>query len=86
VWAQPQVLVTVFDEETVGASAALATRHTTPVGLVVIAIAALAAGFVLAYNTLTPFYDAVNAAFVLHQELWSWLSGTLALHQLQHRA
>jgi phage-related protein len=57
----------------------------TPVGLVVIAIAALAAGFVLADNKLEPFHDAVNTAFVLHQELWSWLSGTLALHQLQHR-
>jgi hypothetical protein len=37
----------------------------TPVGFVVIAIAALAAGFVLAYNTLKPFHDAVNPAFVL---------------------
>src|SRR4051794_27370521 len=31
-----------------------------PVGFVVIAIAALAAGFVLAYNTLKLFHDAVN--------------------------
>jgi hypothetical protein len=37
----------------------------TPVGLVVIAIAALAVGFVLAYNKLKAFYDAVNTAFVL---------------------
>jgi hypothetical protein len=35
------------------------------VGPVVIAIATLAAGFVLAYNTLKPFHDAVNTAFVL---------------------
>jgi hypothetical protein len=45
----------------------------TPVSLVVLAIAALAAGFVLAYNKLKPFHDAVNTAFVLLQELWSWL-------------
>ena len=57
-----------------------------PVGLVVIGISALAAGFVLAYNKLKPFHDAVNTAFVLLQGLWSWLSGTLALHQLQHSA
>jgi hypothetical protein len=57
-----------------------------PVGLVIVAIAALTAGFVLVYNTLTLFYDAVNSAFVVHQELWSWLSGTLALQQIQHRA
>jgi hypothetical protein len=56
------------------------------VGLVIVAIAALTAGFVLVYNTPTLFYDAVNTAFVLLQELWSWLSGTLALRQLQHRA
>jgi hypothetical protein len=37
----------------------------TPVGLAVIAIAPLAAGFVLAYNKLTLFHDAVNTAFVL---------------------
>jgi hypothetical protein len=37
----------------------------TPVGVVVIAIAALAVGFVLAYNKLKAFYDAVNTAFVL---------------------
>jgi hypothetical protein len=43
----------------------------TPVGVVVIALATLAAGFVLAYNTLTPFYDPVNTALVLLQELWS---------------
>jgi hypothetical protein len=36
-----------------------------PVGFLVIAIAALAAGFVLAYNKLKPFYDAVNTAFAL---------------------
>jgi hypothetical protein len=36
-----------------------------PVGFLVIAIAALAAGFVLAYNTLKPFHDALNTAFVL---------------------
>ena len=36
-----------------------------PVGLVIVAIAALTAGFVLAYNKLKPFYDAVNTAFVL---------------------
>jgi hypothetical protein len=34
----------------------------TPVGLVDLAIAVLAAGFVLAYNTLKPFHDAVNTA------------------------
>jgi hypothetical protein len=48
------------------------------VGLVVIAIAPLGAGLVLAYNTLKPFHDAVNTALVLLQELWKWLSGTLA--------
>jgi hypothetical protein len=41
---------------------------------------------VLAYNTLKPFYDAVNTAFVLLKELWIQLSATLALHQLLHRA
>jgi hypothetical protein len=56
------------------------------VGLVVIALAALAAGFVLAYNKLKPFHDAVNTAFVLLKELWSWLWAALALCQLQHRA
>ena len=35
------------------------------VGLVVSLIAVLAAGFVLAYNTLKPFHDAVNPALVL---------------------
>jgi hypothetical protein len=35
------------------------------VGLVVITIAVLAAGFVLAYNKLRPFHDAVNSALVL---------------------
>ena len=48
------------------------------VGFVVIAIAALAAGFVLADNTLKPFHDAVNTASVLLKKLWNWLSGTLA--------
>jgi hypothetical protein len=36
-----------------------------PVGLVIVAIAVLAVGLVLAYNKLKPFYDAVNTAFVL---------------------
>jgi hypothetical protein len=36
-----------------------------PFGFLVIAIAALAAGFVQAYNRLKPFHDAVNTAFVL---------------------
>jgi galactitol-specific phosphotransferase system IIC component len=36
-----------------------------PVGLVIVAIAVLAAGFVLAGNKLKPFHDAVNMAFVL---------------------
>jgi hypothetical protein len=35
------------------------------VGIVVITIAALAAGLVLAYNKLKLFHDAVNTAFVM---------------------
>lgn len=44
-----------------------------PIGLIVIAIAALVAGFVLAYQNITPFREAVDAAFVVIQEVAQWI-------------
>jgi hypothetical protein len=42
-----------------------ALMNANSISLVVLAIEALTASFVLAYNKLKPFHDAVNTAFVM---------------------
>jgi hypothetical protein len=42
-----------------------ALMNANPISLVVLVIAALAAGFVLAYEKIKPFHDAVDTAFIL---------------------
>ena len=44
-----------------------------PIGLVVVAVAALAAGVIYAYNTFKPFHDAVDAVFGVIRSLGDWI-------------
>jgi hypothetical protein len=55
-----------------------ALMNANPISLVVLAIAALTAAFVLAYEKIKPFHDAVDTAFILPKGFWSWLTRILA--------
>jgi SLT domain-containing protein/phage-related protein len=47
---------------------------TTPIGLVVLGIAALTAGFIYAYNHSKPFHDFINGIGEKLKEGWNWIS------------
>jgi hypothetical protein len=53
-----------------------ALMNANPISLVVLAIAALTAGFVLAYEKIKPFHDAVDTAFILLKDFcrWPWIT------------
>lgn len=57
---------------------AIATILTGPIGIAVIAISALVAGFVLAYNKIKPFHDAVNKLGLLIKQTFNNLVKWLA--------